>query len=137
LNFLKYIKPSCCNHYIIESLFVSSSVEKNGFKRGSIDYLYFCFMSFGLIYLTSFIVGISSLSGIYLHSLLYYFGRTHSDRFIIVNFIPIRAPYCLWFILAIEWLTEDNSFYSDLLGIFVGHILFFMFNVYHKLGMCR
>jgi hypothetical protein len=40
-------------------------------------------------------------------------------------------------LLAIEWLTGDASLYSDLLGIFVGHCLYFMFNVYHKLGMCR
>ena len=118
-------------------MYVSSSIEKNGFKRGIIDYLYFNLLCFGIIYALAFSFGISSLTGIYRYSLFYYFGRVHSDRLIIINFIPIRAPYCLWFMLAIEWLTGDTSLYNDLLGLLVGHCLYFMFNIYHRLGMCR
>ena len=51
--------------------------------------------------------------------------------------MPVRAPYVLWFILAIEWVSGDPSLYNNIIGIFVGHCLFFMFNIYQDLGMCR
>ena len=129
----------CIILYIISpySLYISSSIEKNGFKRGSIDYLYFTCLCLLLIYSSAILFGISSLTGVYLYSLYYYFGRIHTERLIIINFIPIRAPYCLWFLLALEWLTGDPSIYNDLLGLLVGHCLYFMFNVYQHLGMCR
>lgn len=63
--------------------------------------MYYNILCFGMIYILAIVFGISSLNGIYLHALFYYFGRIHSDRLIIINFIPIRAPYCLWFLLAI------------------------------------
>ena len=119
------------------SLYVSSSIEKNGFKRGSVDYLFFTCICLGMIYTSAIILGISSLTGVYLYSLYYYFGRIHTERLIIINFIPVRAPYCLWFLLALEWLTGDPSLYNDLLGLLVGHCLFFISNIYQHLGMCR
>lgn len=85
----------------------------------------------------AFILGISSLNGIYIYSLFYYYGRVHSDRIIFINLIPIRAPYCLWFLVAFSWLLGNPSLYNDLLGLLVGHCLYFMFNIYHRLGMCR
>lgn len=45
----------------------------------------------------------------YLNSLTYYFARVHNDMMIFINLIPIRAPYCIWFISAFEWLQGDNS----------------------------
>lgn len=62
----------------IGSIWISSAIEKNGFKRGSVDYLYFICVKMLIIYALAFAFGISSLHEIYWSSLLYYYGRVYT-----------------------------------------------------------
>lgn len=124
----------CCG---LCSIQVSSSIEKTAFKRGSIDYLYFLTVGLALIYTMAIIFKIGYLGSIYEYALFYYFGRINTDRLLIINFIPVRAPYCIWLILTIEWLVGDPALNSSLLGLFIGHCLYFAFNIYQRLGLTR
>lgn len=39
--------------------------------------------------------------------------------------------------LAVDWIMNEDHLHDDLIGIFIGHCLYFMFKVYHELCMSR
>ncbi len=90
------------NIWIYEySINISSSVERSSFKRGSIDFSYFLVLMCTLIYFFAILLKISFLSGIFIYAMYYYYGRIHSNRIIIVNFLPMRASFLIWYYFAI------------------------------------
>ncbi len=84
---------------LLYSINISSSVERSSFKRGSIDFLYFLCLLCLMIYAFAICLKISFLSGIFIYAMYYYYGRIHSNRIIIVNFLPMRASFLIWYIL--------------------------------------
>ncbi len=80
------------------SISISSSVERSSFKRGSIDFLYFLILMSGLIYFFAIVLKINFLSNIYIYAMYYYYGRIHSNRIIIINFLPMRASFMIWYL---------------------------------------
>ena len=70
----------------------------------------------------------------------YYWGRKSKNTF--VNFMGIftlRAPYLPWFYLVFSYMLE-SEFKNDLLGIIVGHIYFYLKDIFPRLtkskGIC-
>lgn len=84
--------------YLFHSISISSSVERSSFKRGSIDFLYFLILMSGLIYFFAIVLKINFLSNIYIYAMYYYYGRIHSNRIIIINFLPMRASFMIWYL---------------------------------------
>jgi Derlin-2/3 len=63
----------------------------------------------------------------------YYWGRKSKTTF--VNFMGIftlRAPYLPWFYLIFSYMLE-SEFKNDLLGIAVGHIYFYLKDIFPRL----
>lgn len=83
--------------YLTQSINISSSVERSSFKRGSIDFLYFLMMMSAMIWIFAILLKINFLSNIYIYAMYYYYGRIHSDRIIIINFLPMRASFMIWY----------------------------------------
>jgi hypothetical protein len=50
-----------------------------------------------MIYAFAICLKISFLSGIFIYAMYYYYGRIHSNRIIIVNFLPMRASFLIWY----------------------------------------
>ena len=65
----------------------------------------------------------------------YYWGRKSKNLF--VNFMGLfimRAPYLPWFYFALSFLL-DSDLKADILGITVGHIIFYLRDIYPRLKL--
>lgn len=76
---------------------ISSSIERSSFKRGSIDFMYFLILMFLFIYFFAILLKINFLSNIFLFAMYYYYGRTHSNQMVIINLLPMRASFMIWY----------------------------------------
>lgn len=84
---------------------------------------------------------INFLSNIFIFSMYYYYGRIHSNQIVIINLLPMRASFMIWyfnvlifrFILLLDWIFGSPDLKSCILSIFIGHTLYFMYNVYPKM----
>jgi len=54
-------------------------------------------MMSGLIFFFAILLKINFLSNIFIYAMYYYYGRIHSDRIIIINFLPMRASFMIWY----------------------------------------
>ena len=72
------------------------NLERGGFGRGSVDFLYVVSVILGVLYGLGWYLGISHLGGIFKHTIYYLYGRTNYDHIIHINLIPMRAPFLIW-----------------------------------------
>ncbi len=70
---------------------------ERGFNRGSIDFLYLVFLILSILYGFAWAFGINHLGIIFKFVIFYMYGRTNSDHEVQLNFIPVRAPFVIWY----------------------------------------
>jgi hypothetical protein len=109
------------------------ALEKSGFKRGSVDYLYFNILVLVPLYVSATIFKIYSLNDIYTFVLYYLNGRKDRDQLFIINFIPIRGPYLVWYLVFLNWVVRKLDITENLISIFVGHTFYFFSKVNPRL----
>ena len=77
--------------------------------------------------------GINQLGEIFKYTLYYIYGRTNEHDRILVNLLPIRAPYLIWYIVFFEWLLEAPELKSIIISLLLGHSVFFLLKVMPEL----
>ena len=70
---------------------------ERGFNRGSVDFLFNIVLILGTLYALAFAFSIGYLGIIFKYVIYYLFGRTNSEHFIMINLIPMRAPFLIWY----------------------------------------
>ena len=84
----------------------SNSFEKSGLKRGSIDYLYMLLLLHVILFFFASVFKIYSLNDIFMFVLYYLNGRKDRNQIIIINFMPIRSPYLVWYLIFVNWVMR-------------------------------
>jgi len=72
------------------------NLERGGFRRGSIDFLFIIVLICSTLYGLSIVFTINYLGPIFKYTIYYIYGRNNHDQLVLINFLPIRAPYLLW-----------------------------------------
>jgi hypothetical protein len=116
----------------LSSLQFSVSLEK-GFKRGSIDYLWFNTVILFPLYLAAVAFRIYSLNGIYTFVLYYLIGKKHRNMIFFINIVPVRAPYLVWYLLFLNWVVRKLDITENIISIAVGHTFYYFTKVHPEL----
>ena len=72
------------------------NLERGGFNRGSVDFLFLILLILVLIYVLAWSLSINHLGTIFKYVISYLYGRTNYQQIILINMIPIRAPFLIW-----------------------------------------
>ncbi|EGR32571.1 hypothetical protein IMG5_077370 [Ichthyophthirius multifiliis] len=113
----------------IKSYRFSRRLEEYSFRGNTIDYFYF--VSFASIF------GLYNLSDSFLNMILYLWSRKNSNIMVhIFGIIPIQAPYITWFFVFLQIIFQDTII-TDLIGILVGHIYYYLTEIYPKLPLSK
>jgi hypothetical protein len=106
----------------------SISLEK-GFKRGSVDYLYFNIIILLPLYVTAVVFKIYSLHGIYTFILYYLVGKKHRNMMFFINIVPVRAPYLVWYLMFMNWVVRKLDITENLISVLIGHTFYYFTKV--------
>lgn len=72
------------------------NLERGGFNRGSVDFLFLILVIIFIIYIFAWFLSINHLGIIFKYVLYYLYGRTNYQQILLINLIPIRAPFLIW-----------------------------------------
>ena len=83
---------------------------ERGLHKGSLDFLYLMTVLWTVLQTLAATFTINHLGNIFKYTIYYLYGRSNEDNVVMVNLMPIRAPYLIWY-------TFNNSgSYSSLTG---------------------
>lgn len=112
----------------------SKMLETNSFRGRTADFLFMLlFGSFVLVALSRFTY-VDFLGPSLTFMMVYVWGRRHTHQF--VNFLGVisfSAPYLPWVLLMFSFVVGSSPI-MDLLGIFAGHIYYYMADVYPQMS---
>ena len=123
----------------------SAGLENNSFRTKSEDYFYMMFLIYlillsilimenyyGLVYF-SYNFGRRSISSCLIEIVIYLWARNNHRQQVFIFFVlAIRASY-LPYIFILFGLVHRGGILNELLGIFIGHVLYYFYFVVPKL----
>ena len=59
-----------------------------------------------VLFVFASIFKIYSLNDIFMFVLYYLNGRKDMNQIIIINFLPIRSPYLVWYLVYVNWVIR-------------------------------
>ena len=62
--------------------------------------------------------------------------KNHAVQFFVFGLVPVRAPYLTWVYVTMDVMFE-NTLVKDIIGIFIGHTIFYLMFVYPKLPLSK
>lgn len=109
-------------------------LEINTFRGRTADFLFMLIFGAGLLVLASPFTHINFLGPSLTFMMVYVWGRKNSRQ--VVNFlglISFSAPYLPWVLLLFSFVLGSSPT-MDLLGIFAGHVYYYMTDVYPQMA---
>ncbi|KAJ0395721.1 hypothetical protein P43SY_006369 [Pythium insidiosum] len=112
-------------------------LEEGSFRGRTADFVYMLTIGAVIIVLVAPFVNIHFLGSSLTFMMIYVWGRRNEHvRMSLLGFVPFTAPYLPWVLYLFSLLVGSNAT-SDLIGIVVGHIYFFLEDVYPTIARIR
>uniref|UniRef100_K3WLS1 Derlin n=1 Tax=Globisporangium ultimum (strain ATCC 200006 / CBS 805.95 / DAOM BR144) TaxID=431595 RepID=K3WLS1_GLOUD len=112
-------------------------LEEGSFRGRTADFLYMLLLGATVMILLAPFVNIHFLGSPLTFMMVYLWGRRNEHvRMSFLGLFPFTAPYLPWVLLSFSILL-GNSATTDLIGIVVGHIYYFLEDVYPTIASIR
>uniref|UniRef100_A0A6U2XJX8 Derlin n=1 Tax=Lotharella globosa TaxID=91324 RepID=A0A6U2XJX8_9EUKA len=111
----------------------SKQLEENAFRGKTADFFYFILVGATLMTLLAPFMKLYFLGSSLTFMMVYLWGRRNPySRMNFLGLFPFTAPYLPWVLLSFSVLLGNNGT-VDILGIFVGHLYYFLEDVYPRM----
>ncbi|CAH0487236.1 unnamed protein product [Peronospora farinosa] len=112
-------------------------LEEGSFRNRTADFVYMLLLGALVMILVAPFVNIHFLGSSLTFMMVYLWGRRNEHvRMSFLGLFPFTAPYLPWVLFSFSILL-GNSATTDLMGIIVGHIYYFLEDVYPKIASIR
>lgn len=108
-------------------------LEETSFRNRTVDFLYLLFLGMLALILIGPLLRINFMGSALSFMIVYIWARR--NPYINMNFLGVfnfGAAYLPWFLLGFSFLLSNNLPINDFLGIVLGHIYYFLEDVYPK-----
>mmetsp|Transcript_19954 Transcript_19954/g.29871 ORF Transcript_19954/g.29871 Transcript_19954/m.29871 type:complete len:233 (+) Transcript_19954:96-794(+) len=111
----------------------SKQLEENAFRGKTADFFYFILYGATAMTILAPILKLYFLGSSLTFMMVYVWGRRNPySRMNFLGLFPFTAPYLPWVLFSFS-VVLGNSGTVDLLGIFVGHLYYFLEDVYPRM----
>mmetsp|Transcript_35178 Transcript_35178/g.48979 ORF Transcript_35178/g.48979 Transcript_35178/m.48979 type:complete len:245 (+) Transcript_35178:160-894(+) len=111
----------------------SKQLEENAFRGKTADFFYFLLIGAMVMTLLAPFMKLNFLGSSLTFMMVYLWGRRNPySRMNFLGLFPFTAPYLPWVLLSFSVVLGNNGT-VDLLGIFVGHLYYFLEDVYPRM----
>lgn len=115
----------------------SKQLEENAFRGKTADFFYFILYGAIVMTLLAPFMRLPFLGSSLTFMMVYLWGRRNPyNRMNFLGLFPFTAPYLPWVLLSFSFVLGNNGT-VDLLGIFVGHLYYFLEDVYPRMIRSR
>ncbi|KAG7401140.1 Derlin-2 [Phytophthora boehmeriae] len=112
-------------------------LEEGSFRGRTADFVYMLLLGSAVMILVAPFVNIHFLGSSLTFMMVYLWGRRNEHvRMSFLGLFPFTAPYLPWVLFSFSILL-GNSATTDLIGIIVGHIYYFLEDVYPTIASIR
>mmetsp|Transcript_11168 Transcript_11168/g.27447 ORF Transcript_11168/g.27447 Transcript_11168/m.27447 type:complete len:253 (+) Transcript_11168:286-1044(+) len=115
----------------------SKQLEENAFRGKTADFFYFILYGATMMTILAPFMKLYFLGSSLTFMMVYLWGRRNPySRMNFLGLFPFTAPYLPWVLLSFSFVLGNNGT-VDLLGIFVGHLYYFLEDVYPRMIQSR
>lgn len=115
----------------------SKNLEENAFRGKTADFFYFILFGATLMLILAPLMKLNFLGSSLTFMMVYLWGRRNPyNRMNFLGIFPFTAPYLPWVLLSFSVLLGNNGT-VDILGIVVGHLYYFLEDVYPRMIQSR
>ncbi|CAI5722699.1 unnamed protein product [Hyaloperonospora brassicae] len=112
-------------------------LEEGSFRGRTADFVYMLLLGAGAMILVAPFVSIHFLGSSLTFMMVYVWGRRNEHvRMSFLGLFPFTAPYLPWVLFSFSILL-GNSATTDLIGIIVGHVYYFLEDVFPTIARIR
>jgi len=107
-------------------------LERGTFQENSVEYSFFLFFGIMIETICGYMMGLSVLSFATIHMIMYVWARNHpNDQVSLMGVLTLKAPFLPWAFVVLTVIMGGDPI-LDLLGIFAGHVYWFLTDVLPK-----
>ena len=111
----------------------SKQLEENAFRGKTADFFYFILYGSTMMSILAPFMSLYFLGSSLTFMMVYLWGRRNPySRMNFLGLFPFTAPYLPWVLLSFSVVLGNNGT-VDILGIFVGHLYYFLEDVYPRM----